>query len=194
MEPDEGLLPIGTLIEMGVGDMFTRGVIDSYTQYGDEEYEPYIVKYGEDSYISCSKYDFSKITVPGTETKFKVGDVVWIDSEVYNHIGYFTEYFRKIGLVTKVEWLNGGDIYTIEIDSDQVYRIASEIYPLFDTNDLGQLSLDYKLILDQNQELLGYIKDTREWLERMVKLHNAMVRTIVAGERKILDTIKQEEE
>ena len=126
--------------------------------------------------------------------KFKVGDVVWIDSEVYNHIGYFTEYFRKIGLVTKVEWLNGGDIYTIETDSDQVYRIASEMYPLFDSIDLEQLSLDYRLILEQNQELLGYIKDTREWLERMVKLHNAMVRTIVEGERKILDTIKQEEE
>ena len=193
MEPEEGLLPIGTAVEIRVCDMVATGVIDSYN-YESEYQEPYIVKYDEDSYIACSKYDFSKITLPVEEIRFKVGNVVWVDSEVYNYTGYFTEYFRKIGLVTKVEWLNGGDIYTIETDSDQVYRIASEMYPLFNSTDLEQLSLDYKLILDQNQELLGYIKDTREWLERMVKLHNAMVRTIVAGERKILDTIKQEEE
>lgn len=127
-------------------------------------------------------------------SKFKVGDVVQLDSEVYNHIGYFTEYFRKVGLVTKVEWVNEGDMYTIETDSEPVYRIDSEMYPLFYGTDLDDLSLDYRLILEKNQELLDSIKDTREWLERMVKLHNAMVRTVVAGERKILDTIKQEEE
>lgn len=126
-------------------------------------------------------------------SKFKVGDVVQLDIEVYNHIGYFTEYFRKVGLVTKVEWANG-DMYTIETDSEPVYRIDSEMYPLFEGTDLDDLSIDYRLVLEQNQELLDSIKDTREWLERMVKLHNAMVRTIVAGERKILDTIKQGEE
>ena len=126
--------------------------------------------------------------------KFKVGDVVWTDVPHFfqgsGHIGFTP----KIGVVTKTEWDTCSEFYTIETDSDQVYRIASEMYPLFDSIDLGQLSLDYKLVLDQNQELLDYIKDTREWLERMVKLHNAMVRTIVEGKRKILDTIKQEEE
>ena len=126
--------------------------------------------------------------------KFKVGDVVWTDVPHFfqdsGHIGFTP----KVGVVVKTEWDTCSEFYTIETDGDPIDRVESEIYPLFDTNDLEQLSLDYKLILDQNQELLGYIKDTREWLERMVKLHNAMVRTIVEGERKILDTIKQEEE
>ena len=126
--------------------------------------------------------------------KFKVGDVVWTGVPHFfqesGHIGFT----RKVGMVIKTEWDTCSDFYTIETDGDPIDRVESEIYPLFDTNDLGQLSLDYKLILEQNQELLDSIKDTREWLERMVKLHNAMVRTIVEGERKILDTIKQEEE
>jgi len=126
--------------------------------------------------------------------KFKVGDVVWTDVPHFfqesGHIGFT----RKVGVVIKTEWDTCSEFYTIETDGDPIDRVESKIYPLFDTNDLEQLSLDYKLILDQNQELLGYIKDTREWLERMGSLHNAMVRTIVAGERKILDTIKQEEQ
>lgn len=125
--------------------------------------------------------------------KFKVGDVVWTGITLYNPVGDYNEYYRKVGLVTEVTEGVGDCWYTLEIDGEPTLRSTEDIHPLFDTSDLDDLSIDYKLILDQNQELLGYIKDTREWLERMVSLHNAMVRTIVAGERKILDTIKQEE-
>ena len=127
--------------------------------------------------------------------KFKVGDVVWTDIEMYNPMGNFNEYFRKVGIVTEItKGTDGWCWYTLEIDGDQTIRSTDDIYPLFDTTDLDELTLDYKLILEQNQELLDSIKDTRDWLERMVKLHNAIVRTIVEGERKILDTIKQEED
>ena len=194
MEPEEGLLPIGTAVEIRVCDMVTTGVIDSYN-YESEYQEPYIVKYDEESYISCSKYDFSKIASSGTETKFKVGDVVWTGITLYNPVGDYNEYYRKVGLVTEItNSTNGKAWYTLEIDGEPTIRSTEDMHPLFDTPDLDDLSIDYKLVLEQNQELLDSIKDTREWLERMVKLHNAMVRTIVAGERKILDTIKQEEE
>ena len=127
--------------------------------------------------------------------KFKVGAVVWTDVPHFfqesGHLGYTP----KVGMVTEItKGTDGWRWYTLETDGEQVIRAEDDIYPLFGSDDLEQLSLDYKLILEQNQELLDSIKDTREWLERMVKLHNAMVRTIVAGERKILDTIKQEEE
>ena len=126
--------------------------------------------------------------------KFKVGDVVWTDVPHFfqeaGHIGFTP----KVGMVVKTDWDTCSEFYTIETDSEPIDRVESEIYPLFDATDLDELKLDYKLVLEQNQELLESIKDTREWLERRVKLHNAMVRTIVEGERKILDTIKQEEE
>ena len=87
--------------------------------------------------------------------KFKVGDVVWTGVPHFfqesGHIGFTP----KVGMVIKTEWDTCSEFYTIETDGDPIDRVESEIYPLFDTNDLGQLSLDYKLILEQNQELLS---------------------------------------